>query len=270
MAKTKSAEAKPKQFGLGWKKDSPDPRDFSAHALFGAVTRLPADALELANYVLRVNDQGPTSSCVGQAIGKAIHVRLRKIKAAEAPEPAEPSYQAIYTFARRRGLMNENAFLEDDGCIPRMAMFSIRDLGVPGEHTWPFDPATIQKDVPWDVVQEASKFLLFQWYRVTPTGSARSDAVAQALSKGYPVVFGMDLWQGFMDYRGGTLLSPGPDHAGGHMLCILGYRRRADGSREFQVLNSWGSGWGESGYVWLHEDVICSDRADDFYVIQVS
>lgn len=258
------------RFGTGWRKDEKDPRDLTAHALFGAVVRLPSDCLDLPNYVAKVNDQGTTSSCVGQAIGKAIHVRLRKIKPAGAPEPMEPSYQGIYTGARRRGMSDPDAPLSDEGCVPRDAMFTVRDVGVPSEQAWPFDPSNVDKDMPWDVVQEASKFLLFQWYRITPPGAPRSDAVAQAISKGYPVVFGLDLWQGFVDYRSGTVIAPEADSIGGHMLCILGYRRRPDAKREFLILNSWGEGWGESGYAWLHEDVVCSERADDFYVIQVS
>ncbi len=255
--------------GLGWKKDAHDANDRTAAALLGAAVNLPAEALGLRDFVLRVNDQKSSSSCVGQAIGKAIHVRLRKIKPASASEPAEPSCLSIYTPARRRA-SGPKGPLVDRGCAPRDAMFSIRDVGVAPESVWPFDLSKVDVDVPWDELQAASKFLVFEWYRVAADGSHRSDAIAQALVKGYPVVFGLDLWHGFEDYAGGTLLSVGADSVGGHMLCILGYRTRADGTREFLILNSWSDQWGEGGYVWLHENVLASPRADDFYVVQIA
>lgn len=259
----------PRKHGTGWARDAADARDRTSAALLGAPANLPPEALGLKELVTRVNDQKTSSSCVGQAIAKAIHVRLRKIKPPGAPEPAEPSSLSIYTPARRRATGPAGP-LVDQGCAPRDAMMSIRDVGVAREETWPFDLAAVDVDVPWDELQDASKFLVFEWYRVMADGAHRSDAVAQAVAKGFPVVFGLDLWQGFEDYAGGTLLEVGPDSVGGHMLCIVGYRTRADGKREFLIINSWSDQWGEGGFVWLHEDVIASPRADDFYVIQVA
>lgn len=253
---------KRKLFG-GWKPDAPDSRDYAAHALFGAPLNLPSES-SLKDFVDGVNDQDVTSSCVAQAITKALTIRLAKLGL-----PAPPfSVLGLYAPARRRSAGPAEK-LRDDGTFPRDAMSTVADIGAALEATWPFDPAKVDEDVPLDVFMEASKFVVFGWWRIYASGASRSAAIAQAISNGYPVVFGADLWESFFDYSGGTIAAPGPGSAGGHMMTIVGYRTRRDGAREFQVLNSWGTTWGEQGFCWLHEDVLADARCSDFYVIQV-
>ncbi len=252
--------------GVGWKRDVFDARDWKARMLFGAPLRLPADALDLVRFVDRPNDQGDSSSCVGQAIGKAIHVRLRKLGVFDM----EPSCLGIYTTARRIGLANPASKLEDEGCYPRDAMKGINLIGVSKEEAWPFDLARVNAELPFDVLQGAARFSVFSWYRIDAWGASRPSAVAQALSKGYPVVFGMELWEAFFDYREGTITGVVGKDSGGHMMLIVGYRTRFDGKMEFLLLNSWGTTWGEAGYAWLHEDLVANQRASDFNVIQVA
>lgn len=255
-------EASPNPYGTGYKQDAHDARDWNASARFGAVKGLPSAALGLRDFVRRVSDQTITSSCVGQALARAIDIRLRKL----GFDGPEPSAMALYTGARSV----DRGVLRDEGCYPRDAMRFSRDIGVPRENVWPFDPAKVNDKLPWHVHQDASRFLLFQWWRIYASGQQRSDAVAQAIASGFPVIFGLELDAAFFSYSGGTIMALGSERRGGHMLCILGYRERADGTREFLILNSWGTGWGEGGFCWMHEDVLESSRASDFYVIEVS
>lgn len=254
-------EASSAPFGRGYKVDSPDPRDWNASARFGAVDKLPSEALGLREFVRRIHDQTITSSCVGHALAQAIDIRLRKLGF-----DFEPSSLAPYTGARSL----DHGVLVDAGCYPRDAMRFVATNGVPREHVWPFDPEKVNEKLPWDVLQDASRFLLFAWWRIYASGQQRSDAVAQALAKGFPVIFGLDIDNAFFGYSGGTIMRMNPDSAGGHMLCIIGYRTREDGTREFLIVNSWGLYWGLDGMCWMHEDVLESSRASDFYVIEVS
>jgi hypothetical protein len=230
--------------------------------MFGAVRGLPTEALGLVQHVRRVNDQ-QGSSCVGNALSKAIDTRLRKLGFV-CPEP---SSQALYTMGRR--YKRPGIMLEDEGSIPRDVMLAARELGVPSEANWPTNIMTIDEDVPWDVLQESSKFLLMQWSKILTVGAARADAVAQALSKGYPVPFGTELDQKFFDYAGGEIVGYGPERRGGHMLCAIGYKTTPRG-RRFLVLNSWGETWGEGGYFWCDDSFLTSERAGDFYIVVVS
>lgn len=264
--KKREPEPKPRDpFGTGWLADAPDERDFRASARFGAPANLPREALALADHVRRVRDQGPTSACVGFAITSGVDVRLRKL----GIEWPEPSPVGVYTPARR-AVTPKGQKLDDGGSFPRVAMKLIRDVGIPSEQRVPFNPATINDDLKWGAFQDASKLLVFQWFRVYEAGASRSDAVANALAAGYPVVLGAVLDPAFFQNQGETVMTWGPERRGGHMLCVVGYRTRADGSREFLVLNSWGKGWGAGGFFWLHADALASDRVSDIYALVVA
>ena len=174
---------------------------------------------------------------------------------------------AIYAGARE---MDHAEALLDEGCFPRNAMRFVQTNGVAREEAYPFDPAKINDKTPWDVLQDASRFLLFGWWRIYASGQQRSDAIAQALVNDFPVIFGMEIDNAFFGYSGGTIVGLNADVAGGHMLFIVGYRTGTDWKREFLVANSWSTGWGENGMCWIHEDVLESSRCSDFYVIEVS
>lgn len=253
-------------FGAGWLPDSPDARDWSASARFGAPRGLPREALTLWDHVRRVRDQGPTSSCVGHAIGSGVDVRIRKLGISFY----EPSPIGIYTNARTLARGERDEKLEDVGSFPRLAMKGIRDVGIASEDAVPFDPARVNDELKWSAFQDASRLIVFQWYRVYAVGASRSDEVANALAQGYPVVFGATLDPAFFDSRGATIMQWGAEKRGGHMLCLVGYRTRSDGAREFLVLNSWGEGWGAGGYTWIHEAALGSDRVGDVYALVVS
>ncbi len=256
----------PAPWGTGWKADAPDDRDYKAGARFGAPKNLPAEALALVDHVARVKDQKNTESCVGQAIGSGLDCRLSKLGFARA----ESSSAAIYKMALGKNRTDPKTPLIDDGCWPRDAMSAIAEIGVPSAADVPFDPATITEELAWDAFQAASKFIVFQWFKIFATGASRADEVANTIAQGYPVVCGITLDPAFYQYQGGTIMQWGAEKKGGHMVMICGYRTRSDGRREFLFLNSWGTGWGEGGFFWVHEDALGSSRVSDVYALVVS
>ena len=83
--------------------------------------------------------------------------------------------------------------------------------------------------------------------------------VKDAIAAGIPVVFGCTLPEGFMSW---TSTTAGVDvttsfknsgqctnsgHCGGHAMVITGY---SEEKNAYRVLNSWGTDWGDKGYVW--------------------
>lgn len=81
-------------------------------------------------------------------------------------------------------------------------------------------------------------------------------AIKQNLAQGAPVVIGMMVGGSFMqDMMGRRLYSPDrSDYSGsslgGHAMCVIGYDDYFEGGA-FQVMNSWGQGWGEDGLFWM-------------------
>lgn len=251
--------------GLGYKADVPDSRDFKARALFGARRTLPLEATELEGCVPVVSDQGSTLSCVGQAIGGAIDARLRKMGRWDAPLV---SRQAVYTFARVLARMKPADGLFDQGSFPRQAMKSLKAWGVPTAQRWPFNPATINDELPWDVMQAASAFTLAAWWRIDSLGQERIEDICQAIANGFPVVFGLSVDRAFLEHVGkGTVGRPDPtQNVGGHMMYAVGYKT-VNGERLVRCVNSWGTGWGDAGFFWASEAFFRT--ATDLHVIQV-
>lgn len=79
-------------------------------------------------------------------------------------------------------------------------------------------------------------------------GSSESAMIA-AITKFGPIALGLSACKSFMQYKTGiyndkTCVGP----CGGHAVTAVGWGQ-ANGQKFYIVRNSWGAGWGESGYV---------------------
>ena len=73
----------------------------------------------------------------------------------------------------------------------------------------------------------------------------------EQLAKGTPVVIGMSMPNAFFlkhDFQKPIDLSSDTDINGKHAMCVVGYDCYIEA---FEVMNSWGNGWGNSGFFWL-------------------
>lgn len=83
-----------------------------------------------------------------------------------------------------------------------------------------------------------------------------TEAVKQNLAQGAPVVIGMLVGGTFMGkMRGKEVWLPTQgDYAkngfSGHAMCVIGYDDDKAGGA-FEIMNSWGSNWGDNGYCWV-------------------
>jgi C1A family cysteine protease len=100
------------------------------------------------------------------------------------------------------------------------------------------------------------------------TGEARVTAVKQALSAGKPVMFGTNVSNDFAEDKlpSGAINPPvnGPI-AGGHAMVICGF----DGDT-FDILNSWGESWGNSGWCTFSADYIAWSDTRDLWTVDVA
>ncbi len=251
---------------LGWLKDPTDENDFTARALFGAPRGLPREA-SLASFVPVVRDQFSSNSCVGQSMAAAIDIRHRKLGRWQEPLTSESS---IYTFARVLARATPDDPLLDIGCYPRKAARGVREWGIVSREQWPLDESTIDAELPLDVLMTASAHRLTEWRRIDTWGQSLLDGICQAISAGFPVPFGLEVDAPFLEFSGKDILgAPGSDRRGGHMLLIVAYRTNSRGRREFLILNSWGSLWGDGGFVWVDEEFVLDSTAGDFYIVQL-
>jgi hypothetical protein len=248
--------------GLGYIPDVPDLRDWQAELLpdLAGAAQVP-DSFEMTKFIDRVRDQLATSTCVGQADARFVHMRAL-FCGIQIPFP---SALAIYTVARR-----DDPNLLDVGCRPRDAATGMRMFGLVAEERWPFDPAKVAGDaarVPWDVLTAGYDAKLDGYYRIGGSGEERCDFLRQALAAGYPIAYAQQVDDALNDYTGGVLGSFRGPSRGGHMTNLIGYSRK-DGW--FLGLNSWGTGWGEGGLYKISDERVGSDACSDFYACTVA
>ena len=94
--------------------------------------------------------------------------------------------------------------------------------------------------------------------------------VRKSLSEDRPVVIAMHLPSSFKRAGcnwDGQDTDVDPSKHGYHAMCVIGYDDYKDGG-SFQIMNSWGSTWGDKGFVWVRYDDFAKyvDQAYELYV----
>lgn len=243
-------------YRLGWKRDLVDFRD--ADFLFvpqHSAETLPS-SVNLTAKCPSVYDQGQLGSCTANAIAGAFEFDIMRQGLADFM----PSRLFIYYYER----LMEGDVDEDNGAQIRDGIKVINQRGVCPESLWPYDISRFAEQPPIQCSVEALKDRAVQYQRVDQD----LVAVKSCLASGLPFVFGVDVYQSFMDAQNGVIPMPASGEAleGGHALLCVGY----DGAEQrFLFRNSWSEQWGNKGYGTIPYDYLISAHASDFWQISV-
>jgi C1A family cysteine protease len=137
-----------------------------------------------------------------------------------------------------------------NGGSPSRAANYIRDTGLPPESYFPYtassaDDLCSNAGAGWQTsVSKAPS-----WSYVNTTTVSVQD-IKNALVTYGPLATTMEVYYDFYSYRSGVYEYVSGAYQGAHAILIVGYRDdpSADGGGYFIVKNSWGTGWGESGF----------------------
>jgi C1A family cysteine protease len=216
---------------FGYIKDRPDARD--QHVAKLALPRAIPAAASLRDHVVEVLDQGDTSSCVAHSWAQALRIADM---AAGVNNPPLASREYLYYNARAY----DGGPIEDQGTQLRSCAQGIVKFGRPSESVWPFIASYINQRPPWEAYREGYDARgVAGYHRVTTL-----DEIRQAIAAGHAVVGGTDVGESIFTAGDGGIYSPDPAEPaiGGHALCVTGYDVDS-----FEIVNSWGPGWGKQG-----------------------
>jgi hypothetical protein len=115
-----------------------------------------------------------------------------------------------------------------------------------------FNPLSFDKANLETAKNKASGFKIKDYASIWEVGAdaqTKVDNTRLSLENGKPVVVGVDVYTS-MEYLNANNYLYHPDIyteqlLGGHALCVIGYD---DAAKQFEIINSWGTGFGNNGY----------------------
>ncbi len=243
-----STSPQPVRHGLGLKPDRYDPRDYileaAPHFFVGAIP----PSVDLRNLCSPVRDQGQLGSCTGFAMGTGLREFL-EIKCGSPSPMVELAPMFLYYEERKL----EHTIQEDSGAAIRDGLKVLAKIGVCPEVDYPYDPAKFTQAPSSKAVADAKEFKITSYHRITTLIGLK-----QSLVQGNPAVLGIMVYESFESppvVSTGHVPMPQPDEQllGGHAVFCVGYQddSKYDGGGYLIVKNSWGTSFGDKGYIYL-------------------
>ena len=188
------------------------------------------------NFVTPVKDQGSCGSCVAFGTCACVECTLRVL--ANNPGLAADLSEAhlFYCLARAQG---RTCGGPTGGWWVPAALDAFKNTGVADEACYPYTPGDQNcTGLCADWAQRVTKVI--SWQALT----SAADMKAWLSTKG-ALATCFTVYNDFFSYASGIYHHVSGGVAGGHCVCVVGYD---DAAKCWICKNSWGSGWGESGF----------------------
>ena len=241
--------------GLGYNRDKRLTIELRMHATDEELAALPPSVI--LKDITPVEDQGSLGSCVGNAMDNASKIR---------------SAIAMGTFFNGSRLANYKLARDHDGSTGDVGSslssgaWVLENKGIAPETLWPYNTDEFDVEPPQSYMTQALKDETTQATRLDSSLPQNTiNNIKVALNTGYPVMIGYTVYNSFFDTGSdGNMPGPSGGVAGGHAVCIIGFDDAHAGNYDgstgaLKIKNSWGSGWGQSGYFWMPYNYAMSD-----------
>jgi len=265
--------------GMGWHRDLPDVRDYTAKtddvakvlaksAPLRKAARAQPATVDLREWCSPIEDQESIGSCTANA-GVGMMEYYERCAFGRHLDAAR-----LFLYKVTRNLLG---FKGDDGAYLRDAMKAMVLFGVPPEKYWPYDVARFNDEPSSFCYSFAQNYRAIRYYRLDPSGTSPSELlkkIRQSLAARLPAMFGFSVYSSIPGMGDGKGEIPFPTQGdtleGGHAVLAVGYSDKKKIGKEQGALlirNSWGTQWGESGYGWLPYAYVEAGLADDFWAM---
>lgn len=278
--------------GMGWLPDYPDIRDYSFQSkelmskkdiralvsptgIAKTTKRELPESVDLRRWCSPVDHQGMIGSCTAHAGVGIVEYCENRAFGKHIDASRLFLYKATRNLAELEG---------DTGAFIRSTMGALVLFGVPPEKYWPYTDRVPDFDREPDAFcySFAENYKSIKYFRhdaAHMSEDAVLSSVKKTLAAGIPAMFGFTVY-GSIDQAASTGRIPFPTSGerilGGHAVAALGFDdrleiRNKDGDNAtvgaLLVRNSWGEGWGDSGYGWLPYEYVLRELALDFWSI---
>lgn len=195
------------------------------------------------NWLGPVLDQGNCGSCVAFASVATLEAQYRISSTLSWLTPSFSPQQ----------LFNCGGGACEMGWFPSSAASFLKKTGIVDLSCAPYESGSTGEDVQCKknfCQNQTERTFKIANFNTPSTRGGMSSKVKEALKKG-PLMTSMTVYEDFMVYKSGIYKSVSNKRAGGHAVSIVGFN---DVERYWIVRNSWGSDWGENGFVRVSYD----------------
>jgi len=282
---------------MGWLRDYPDYRDFtseqdtvprrlislgqkdSVKAMLQKVgvtgttkaAALPA-SVDLRSWCSPIENQSNLGSCTANAgVGLVEYFERRAFG-------THTDASRLFLYKVTRNLMMVTG---DTGAYLRTTAGALTLFGLPPEDYWKYNVPDFDKEPTAFCYAFAQSFQAVTFYRLDPSGTPKPallDRIKTNLVAGLPSMFGFTVYSSYTQASStGKIPFPtsGDKIVGGHAVDAVGYddnlkiKNTNPGAAEttgaLLIRNSWGTGWGASGYGWLPYEYVLKGLAVDWW-----
>ena len=212
----------------------------------------------LMQYCPNVKSQSRYGTCTSWATAYAARTIAEAVKYGwtDKDKITSEAFSPLFVYAL---VKDRTKYPNDDDCQEGTHIYKalrlMKEKGVPKYSSFDVLCANYIND---SLMSEATHFKIDDYF--TLFGISLADKaekirkVKKSLSEDCPVVIAMWLPISFHkagNYWDGTDIDP--TKHGYHAMCVIGYDDNMNGGA-FQIMNSWGTDWGNNGFVWVKYD----------------
>ncbi len=246
---------------LGALPDRHDSRDHIFESIPRAFIGAIPPSVDMRNWCTPVRDQGQQGSCTGFALTALREFLEKKSGTPNPPVVLSPAF-VYYEERKREGSIGDC----DAGAYPRDGFKVLKAMGACPETDDAYTDGACAAPTR-HAVTDAKMYSVASYQRITTLSGLK-----QALAYGDGCVIGIAVYEGFESPQAratGHIPMPAPNEGflGGHALFCCGYKDDAmyAGGGYLIVKNSWSTGFGDQGYVYLPYDYVIPKLTSDIW-----
>ena len=205
--------------------------------------KLIPESFTLEDSIGKIKNQRDTNSCSAFAASYMMNILVSKTLQENKDYEIDPYF--IYYLARKN---NRIKLSLDNGVHIKYVLDTLKEYGV-----WSSNMYVDSKMIPIDYDKKLS-FKLKDYRAITDRSQGLINELQKILAiEQLPILIQIAINKSNFDSYNGITKNMILDFTNYHALCIIGYETR-ERIVYFKAANSWGTSWGDDGFLWIHQD----------------